>query len=192
MKKLKGQKIILPLLAAVSIAHAAFAQSTQTQTSSAGSLPKSDTGASSRSKTEAEPQINVASTTERQSLSAQHGGKPQTKESGLINACAAAVGDLKATRVLVETLTDENAALKNRLDSEKQTAALLTELNATRKSETDALRETVAAKNEAIVAKDAVIASQDTLIEALKKKKSSPWKRLGDVLIGAALFAVLK
>jgi hypothetical protein len=155
-------------------------------------LPKSDTGASSRSKTEAEPQINVASTTERQSLSAQHGGKPQTKESGLINACAAAVGDLKATRVLVETLTDENAALKNRLDSEKQTAALLTELNATRKSETDALRETVAAKNEAIVAKDAVIASQDTLIEALKKKKSSPWKRLGDVLIGAALFAVLK
>ena len=84
------------------------------------------------------------------------------------------------------------AVLKTRLETEKQTTALLTELNETRKSESDALRETVAAKNEAIVAKDAVIASQDTLIEALKKKKSSPWKRLGDVLIGAALYAVLK
>ena len=192
MKKLKGPKVILPLLAAVSIAQAAFAQSTQTQTSSAGSLPKSDTGASSRSKTEAEPQINVASTTERQSLSAQRGGKPQTKESGLINACAAAVNDLKANRELVESLTTENDALRTRLETEKQITALLTELNETRKSETDALRETVTAKNEAIVAKDAVIASQDKLIETLKKKKSSPWKRLGDVLIGAALFAVLK
>jgi len=110
----------------------------------------------------------------------------------LINACAAAVNDLKANRELVESLTTENDALRTRLETEKQITALLTELNETRKTETDALRETVAAKNEAIVAKDAVIASQDTLIEALKKKKSSPWKRLGDVLIGAALFAVLK
>jgi len=110
----------------------------------------------------------------------------------LIGACAAAVDDLKATRVLVESLTNESDALRTQLETEKQTTGLLTELNETRKTETDALRETVAAKNEAIVAKDAVIASQDTLIEALKKKKSSPWKRLGDVLIGAALFAVLK
>jgi len=110
----------------------------------------------------------------------------------LISSCSAAVDDLKANRALFDALTDENAALKNRLDSETQTTALLTELNATRKNETDALRETVAAKNEAIAAKDAVIASQDKLIETLKKKKTSPWKRLGDVLIGAALFAVLK
>ncbi len=60
-----------------------------------------------------------------------------------------------------------------------KTTDLLTELDATRKSETDALRETVAAKNEAISAKDAVIVSQDKLIEALKKKKSSPWKTIG-------------
>ena len=78
------------------------------------------------------------------------------------------------------------------METETRSTALLTELNETRKSETDALRETVAAKNEAIAAKDTVIASQDKLIETLKKKKSSPWKRLGDVLIGAALIAVLK
>ena len=191
MKKLKGQKLILPLLAAVSIAHAAFAQSTQPQTSSAGSLPKSDTGASSRSKTEAEPREIFTDGTEKQSLSANRAAKPRTDQK-LIGACAAAVDDLKATRVLVESLTNENDALRTQLETEKQTTGLLTELNETRKTETDALRETVAAKNEAIVAKDAVIASQDRLIEALKKKKSSPWKRLGDVLVGAALFAVLK
>jgi len=110
----------------------------------------------------------------------------------LIDSCSATIDDLKATRQLITALEDENAALRTRLETEKQTTVLLTELNNTRKSETDALRETVAAKNEAIAAKDAVIASQDKLIETLKKKKSSPWKRLGDVLIGAALIAVLK
>jgi len=69
---------------------------------------------------------------------------------------------------------------------------LLTELNETRKSETDALRTAVAAKSEALTAKDAVIATQDKLIETLKRKKSSPWKRIGDVLIGATIFAILK
>lgn len=102
------------------------------------------------------------------------------------------VEDLKATRVLVAALESENAALKTRIETEKQTNALLTELNETRKSETEALRGAVAAKNEAIAAKDAVIASQDKLIATLKHKKTSPWKRIGDVLIGAALFAILK
>lgn len=69
---------------------------------------------------------------------------------------------------------------------------LLTELNETRKSETEALRTALAAKNEALTAKDAVITSQDKLIEILKRKKSSPWKRIGDVLIGAAIFAILR
>ena len=54
------------------------------------------------------------------------------------------------------------------------------------------MRITVAAKNETIAAKDAVIASQDKLIETLKRKKASIWRRLGDVLIGAAAIAILK
>ncbi|MGH7784661.1 MAG: hypothetical protein ACREO5_12565, partial [Candidatus Binatia bacterium] len=113
-------------------------------------------------------------------------------DRGLIGACAAAVDDLKAERVLADALSNENAELKTRLDTEKQTTALLKELNETRKNEADSLRQAVAAKNETIAAKDVVITSQDTLIEALKKKKISPWKRLQDVLIGAAIIAVLK
>lgn len=93
---------------------------------------------------------------------------------------------------MADALGSENAALKTRLDTEKQTTALLNELNETRKSETESLRSAIAAKNEALAAKDAVIASQDKLIAALNKKKASPWKRLQDVLIGAAIFAILK
>ena len=104
----------------------------------------------------------------------------------------AAVEELAASRVLIDALESENAALKTRLGTEKQLTVVLTELNETRKSEADALRATVAAKNETIAAKDAVIAQQDKLVEALKGKKTSPWRRIGDLLIGAAIFAVLK
>ena len=110
----------------------------------------------------------------------------------VFGACAAAVGELKASRVLIGALERENGLLKQRIETEKQLADGLTELNRTRKSETDALRSAVAAKNETIAAKDSVIASQDKLIAALKTKKTSPWRRLGDLLTGAAIFAILK
>jgi len=100
--------------------------------------------------------------------------------------------ELEKSRVLIAALESENTALKERRETEKRTAEILTELVGTHKSEAEALRSAVAAKNETIAAKDAVIASQEKLIEALKKKKSSPWRRLGDVLIGAAVFAILK
>lgn len=109
-----------------------------------------------------------------------------------MDACAAAIYELKASRVLIAALETENTSLKSRLDTEKRTNALMAELNETRKNETDALRAALAAKNETIAAKVASIASQDKLIEVLKKKKSSPWRRLGDILIGAAVFAILK
>jgi len=100
--------------------------------------------------------------------------------------------ELEKTRSLAAALEDENRALKERLETEKRLTVLASELNETRKKESEALRSTVAAKNETIASKDAVIASQDKLIEALKKNKSSPWRRIGDVLIGAAVFAVLR
>lgn len=93
---------------------------------------------------------------------------------------------------MIDALETENAALKTRLATEKQLTVVLTELNETRKSEGDALRLTVAAKNETIAAKDAVIAQQDKLVETLRSKKPSPWRRIGDILIGAAVFAILK
>ena len=86
----------------------------------------------------------------------------------------------------------ENELLKERLDTEKKATSLLTELSESRRAENEALRNAIAAKNETLVAKDAVIASQEKLIEALQKRKSSPWKRLGDVLIGVAAGAIFR
>jgi hypothetical protein len=110
----------------------------------------------------------------------------------LINSCAAAVEDLAKTRILVDALERENSLLKERLETEKRTSGVLLELNETRKAEALSLRETVAAKNETITAKDAVVAAQDKLIETLKKKKTSPLKRIQDVLVGVALMALFR
>ncbi|MGD9563571.1 MAG: hypothetical protein AB7F88_01665 [Pyrinomonadaceae bacterium] len=112
--------------------------------------------------------------------------------SQIINACAAAADELAATRRLTSALERENAALRDRLATASQAETLLKELNETRHREAEALRTALAAKNETIAAKDAVIAKQDELITQLKKSKSSPWKRLGDILIGVAISAVLK
>ena len=124
-------------------------------------------------------------------------GSIQTPDSGLktlnsIPACMAVAVEFEKTRILATALESENMALNERLATERQATALLTELNNTRKSETEAIRSSLAAKNETIAAKDNVIVSQDKLITALKDKKTSPWRRLGDVLIGAAVFAILK
>lgn len=107
-------------------------------------------------------------------------------------ACAAVADELKKTRSLVDALERENGAIKERLETEKRTTAILQELIDTRRQESEALRVALNAKNEALAAKDAVIDSQDKLIEKLKKNKSSPWRRIGDMLMGAAVFAILK
>lgn len=112
--------------------------------------------------------------------------------SDVIDACAAAVDELKASRTLIVALDAELASQKSRLETERQLNAVLNELNSTRKSESDALGRAVDAKNETIAAKDAVIANQDKLIAELKAKRSSPWRRIGDILLGAAAIAVLK
>ena len=43
-----------------------------------------------------------------------------------------------------------------------------------------------------IVAKNGEIAARDKLIDELRRRRSSPWRRLGDILIGAAVTAILK
>lgn len=118
--------------------------------------------------------------------------QPGSATRNTLAACSAAVDDLIVTRQLAEALDAENSALRERLENEKQSAALLRELSETRKSENAALAAALSAKNQTIAAKDAAIATQDKLIEQLKQKKSSPWRRLGDILIGAAIAAVLK
>jgi len=98
---------------------------------------------------------------------------------------------LIASQTLIDALEKENASLKARHQTDQQMVDVLSELDETRKAESEALRSTIAAKDEALTAKDTVIATQDKLIETLKQKKSSPWKRLGDVLIGVGIGVVL-
>ena len=94
--------------------------------------------------------------------------------------------------MLIDALERENRLLGERLETEKQAAAMSAELNETRRAENEALRSAAAAKGEVIAAKDEVIEGQERVIEALKKKKSSPWKRVGDVLIGIAAGVLLR
>ena len=114
------------------------------------------------------------------------------KEGSLIGVCNAAVEELSAGRRLIDALDQENALLKERLGTERRTTSMLSELSESRRAENDALRNALTAKNETTAAKDAVIASQEKLITALQKRRSSPWKRIGDVLIGIAAGVVLR
>ncbi|PYS87625.1 MAG: hypothetical protein DMF62_11910 [Acidobacteria bacterium] len=82
--------------------------------------------------------------------------------------------------------------MRARLDTEKRANELLTDLNETRRAESEALKLTVAAKNETIAAKDSAIAAQDKLIATLKTKKRSPWGRIADILLGAGVIAIIK
>lgn len=189
MKNWKGLMLTAALLALALSAQSARGQPTQTTVNSAGSSANSDIHAN---KDEAEPQKFSGKQLERRSLSAHRAAKPQNGVAQIAKACAAAVEELRASRLLIGALEAETNALRERLGTEKQTTSILAELNETRKSEGDALRSALAAKDETIKTKDAVIAAQDKLVAALKVKKPSPLKRIGDILIGAAIFAVLK
>ena len=179
MRKLKRSAVMLAVLVGVLSGHAVYAQSTQASKSSAESSPSSGT----RVEGGAASGDLVGTVPEKRSFSARQ---------DLVSACNAAVEELKASRRLMGLLEQENALLKDRLETERRSISLLAELNETRRAEGDALRNVVAAKNETIFAKDAVIANQEKLIESLKAKKSSPWKRLGDVLIGVAAGGLIR
>lgn len=111
---------------------------------------------------------------------------------GLRSACLAAAADLEATRRLADALTAENAALMERLETEKRASAVFAELDTARRSEAGALRQAIAAGERVIAAKNGEIAARDKLIDELRRRRSSPWRRLGDILIGAAVTAILK
>lgn len=93
---------------------------------------------------------------------------------------------------LIAALETENAVLRSRLEAEKRVSSLLLELNLTRKSEAESLRAALKTKDEVVAAKTEVIAIQEKQIAKLKKRKSSPLKRVGDILIGVAAAVLLK
>jgi septal ring factor EnvC (AmiA/AmiB activator) len=107
-------------------------------------------------------------------------------------ACAAAADELAETRRLVGSLESANAALRERLETERRISSLLENAKQARESEAAALRTALAAKDETIAAKDAIIDVRRQQIETLKKRTRSPLARVADILIGAAVFAILK
>ena len=115
-----------------------------------------------------------------------------SEDANLVNSCAAAVEELSATRKLVTALENENALLRERLQTAAATEAILIELKETREKENTALHTAIAAKNETITAKDAAIKKQDEIVAELKRRRSSVWKRVGDILIGVAVSSILK
>ncbi len=115
-----------------------------------------------------------------------------SEDAKLVNSCAAAVEELIVTRRLVTALENENTLLRSRIETAASTEAVLIELKETREKENSALYTAIAAKNETIAAKDAAIKKQDEMITELKRRKSSVWKRVGDILIGVAVSAILK
>ena len=138
--------------------------------------------------------VHAAHAQDRQPRTNSAKGSPtsDTRASRALSACDAAIGELAASRTLIDALDDENAALKSRLATERQTAGILNELNETRRGESAALREALMAKTETIAAKDSVIVAQEKLIGTLKIRPTSIWKRVGDVMLGAAAALVLK
>jgi|GEM_PF-1701369 len=207
MKNWKKFLIKQVMPAVMLLALAAFGPSIARAQSSAGGSKSSDTGVISPKSKVQSPKSGA----EKEGEKGRRGegetrphrsepGAPSVAVTGstpgdlqqIINSCAAAVEDLAKTRILADALERENGLLKERLETEKRTSRVLLELNETRKAEAVSLRETVAAKNETIVAKDGVIAAQDKLIETLKKKKTSPLKRIQDVLIGVGLMALFR
>src|SRR5204863_8965634 len=166
-KKLKISKLLPAVLVLMLSVLAASAQQPQLPARSAESSPSSGTDASRR----------LAD------------GRRQEK---IFSACNSAADELRRSRILIDALETENAALRARLDTEKRANELLTDLNETRRAESEALKLTVAAKNETIAANDSAIAAQDKLIATLKTKKRSPWGRIADILLGAGVIAIIK
>lgn len=116
----------------------------------------------------------------------------RASEQTIRDACADAAADLITTRQMADALSAENALLKERLETAERTAAILTQLNETRRTENAALNEALKAKNETIAAQSELIRTQAELAAKLKSKKRSLFGRIGDVLLGAAAIAIFK
>lgn len=164
MNSLRIWTFALILHAILSTAQGVSGQSRQTQPNSAENLPSSATHAANR----------------------------KTETDAALAACSNAADELAAARELNALLEEQRQLLKNRLEAEKQIAGLALELAESRRLETEALRRTADAKDEAIAALRERIALQEKMIAGLGRRKTSIWRRLGDVMIGIAAGAILK
>lgn len=104
----------------------------------------------------------------------------------------AATNEIETSRRLIALLEEENALLKKRLATEKEISTLLNQLAESRRLEAEGLRKATDAKDETIAALKQQAATQEKIIAELKRRKSSPLRRIGDVLIGIAAGMILK
>ena len=109
------------------------------------------------------------------------------RASKFVNACAAAAVSSKSTRLIVDASV--KPGLRHEFDGRGNEGLPPTQRHP---QVPRPLLSNRPRKNEALAAKDAVIAGQDKLVNELRRRKTSPWKRLGDVLIGVAAAAILK
>ena len=118
--------------------------------------------------------------------------KLNTNAKDLRAACMATAIELEATRQFVKELDAEREALQRRLITESDADLVEGELIKAQKAEIDSLRLALDAKDRSLKAKDTLIAEQDKLIGSLERKRSTPLKRLRDILIGAAAALIFK
>lgn len=104
----------------------------------------------------------------------------------------AAAVDLESTRELAAELDKKSELLTERLRSEENANGLAAEMIRTQASAISSLKDAIKAKDDAAGSKDAVIAAQEKLIESLRRKRSSPWSRIRDILIGAGAVLIFK
>lgn len=86
----------------------------------------------------------------------------------------------------------ENRLLRDRLAVSKRLEDGLSALNETRDKEAETLRRAIAAKDRIILEKNTAIVKQEEIIAELKRRKDSPWKKVGYILVGIAAASILK
>lgn len=86
----------------------------------------------------------------------------------------------------------ENRLLRERLAVSKRLEDGLSALNETRDKEAETLRRAIEAKDRIILEKNTAIVKQEEIIAELKRRKDSPWKKVGYILVGIAAASILK
>lgn len=100
-------------------------------------------------------------------------------DDGLIRACAEAVEELKAARVGLAKQGKQIEKQKELLAVERDISARLKNINSLSEREKDELRK-------ALAAKDRVIASLESEVKILKKKRFTLWKAVKVGIVAGA------
>jgi chromosome segregation ATPase len=110
----------------------------------------------------------------------------------LLDNANKALDELEVSDRLIASQESELKLLRERLELEKEKAALLGQIAESAKRESESLREANNALREALAAKDEQIKNDQKQIEILKNKKPAVLKRILDVAAGVGIGLILK